>query len=254
VLLSFTYRPEQDVWAWARHTTDGLFRDVGVITSEGQDEVYVLVERTIGGSQVFYVEQLAPYQPEPTAEDAINFDSCLIYNGTATDTFAGLDHLEGKEVYVLGDGDVIGPYTVSGGSVSIGRNVSKATIGLPYNGIVQTLQPETGDLQLQGKRQKALGFSVRLRNSRDIRYDIAGKQFDDGTPDKRDPYVIKFRTDEGYDEGTRVFSGVKVLRLDDSWGLGTGVRITKQPGTPCTILSIGIEFAAYGQNATSAKA
>jgi len=73
-LCSFTYEPEEEVLGWARHITgsqassilDGTaspsakFESVAVIKGEREDEVWVIVQRTINGSTVRYVEKLMP--------------------------------------------------------------------------------------------------------------------------------------------------------------------------------------------------
>ena len=62
-LLSMTYDRSQNVVGWARHTTgaSGTFESVAVRQSEGEDDqIWVVVQRTINGSQVRYVERLKP--------------------------------------------------------------------------------------------------------------------------------------------------------------------------------------------------
>lgn len=67
--------------------------------------------------------------------------------------FSGLEHLEGKEVSVVGDGGYIGDYTVNNGTIDISNaNVNKvgsAIIGLKYKGILKS--PNSG-LMLQGNQ------------------------------------------------------------------------------------------------------
>ncbi|CAB5082936.1 hypothetical protein IST4116A_01203 [Burkholderia cenocepacia] len=59
VLLSFTYIKEQDVYAWARHDTNGLFKSVCSISEGNENAVYFVVERMINGQLVQYVERMA---------------------------------------------------------------------------------------------------------------------------------------------------------------------------------------------------
>ena len=62
VLLGLTYVKEQDLWGWHRHDTgaEGSFEDVCVVPAAGEDAVYVLVRRVIGGNFVRYIERLEP--------------------------------------------------------------------------------------------------------------------------------------------------------------------------------------------------
>lgn len=59
IVLSFTYLKEQDVYAWTRHDTQGRFRSVTSITENGEDAVYFIVERYIGGAWHYYAERMA---------------------------------------------------------------------------------------------------------------------------------------------------------------------------------------------------
>jgi hypothetical protein len=56
VLLSFTYIKDQQLWAWAEHETDGKVESVAVVPGDLQDYVYLVVNRTINGSTVRYIE------------------------------------------------------------------------------------------------------------------------------------------------------------------------------------------------------
>ncbi|NIF51406.1 hypothetical protein [Burkholderia sp. Ax-1724] len=58
-LLSFTYIKEQDVYAWCRHDTNGLFKSVCSISEGNENAVYFVVERMVKGQIVQYVERMA---------------------------------------------------------------------------------------------------------------------------------------------------------------------------------------------------
>lgn len=59
VLLSLTYQRETGVLAWARHVTDGAVESVACVPEGDEDAVYLVVNRTINGSTVRYIERLA---------------------------------------------------------------------------------------------------------------------------------------------------------------------------------------------------
>ena len=46
-LLCCTYLPEHDMIAWSLHETDGEVESVETITEDGEDRVYMIVNRTI---------------------------------------------------------------------------------------------------------------------------------------------------------------------------------------------------------------
>lgn len=65
ILLGFTYLKEQDVYAWTRHDTNGLFKGVCTISEPpiGQtnvyvDAVYLIVQRYVNGKWVYYSERM----------------------------------------------------------------------------------------------------------------------------------------------------------------------------------------------------
>lgn len=57
-LLSFTYLPEHQVWAWAKHTTSGRYESVAAIPGDGYDEVYFIVRRKLNGQYRRTIERL----------------------------------------------------------------------------------------------------------------------------------------------------------------------------------------------------
>lgn len=70
ILLGFTYLKEQDVYAWTRHDTQGLFISVASITEGAaafvggavtptEDAVYFVVARRINGTWNYYAERMA---------------------------------------------------------------------------------------------------------------------------------------------------------------------------------------------------
>lgn len=58
VLLSFTFLKEQDIYAWARHDTNGLFQSVCVISEPPINAAYFIVKRFIQGQWVYYSERM----------------------------------------------------------------------------------------------------------------------------------------------------------------------------------------------------
>lgn len=59
-LLVGTYKPELEppIVGWTKWTTDGLYENVAVLNTGGNDQVWVVVKRTINGSTKRYIEIL----------------------------------------------------------------------------------------------------------------------------------------------------------------------------------------------------
>lgn len=59
-LLSLTYVPEQEIYGWAQHDTQGIFESVCVVPEGDEDRVYFIVQRQeANGTVVRYVERMA---------------------------------------------------------------------------------------------------------------------------------------------------------------------------------------------------
>jgi len=56
--LCFTYVPDQNVYAWTDHSTQGRFLDVSIVRENNYDRVYFVVARDINGTCRHYLERL----------------------------------------------------------------------------------------------------------------------------------------------------------------------------------------------------
>ena len=87
VLLGLTYVREHEVWAWHRHVTDGLVKDVCVVPEGSEDAVYLIVARTINGVSQRYIERMNSRRVTSVAVDAHFVDAGITVdnrNATAT--------------------------------------------------------------------------------------------------------------------------------------------------------------------------
>jgi hypothetical protein len=128
-LLMLTYEPTQEVIGWHRHITDGEFKSITVISEDGPNQFWFVVERTIGNVTKKYIELYTP--------DTF-MDSMITYAGTATNAVSGLSHLEGKTVQITADGAVHPEQVVSGGAITLDYTAEDIKVGLKY---VSTLIP-----------------------------------------------------------------------------------------------------------------
>ena len=169
VLLGLTYLPEIDSYGWHRHDTgaSGLFEDVCVVPENNAHAVYVLVRRTIDGQSVRYIERFAPREV-PTAatlEDQIFLDASATYDGAATTAIAGLDHLEGETVYAWADAATQGPFTVSGGAITLSTAASVVQVGLRITAELETLELDVAGSSVRGKRKRVQGVTAIVESS-----------------------------------------------------------------------------------------
>ena len=170
VLLGFTYERVEDVFGWHRHTLGGTNAKVKSVASiphpDGDgDQVWMIVERTVDGSTVKYVEYFEKqWERTNDIEDAFYVDSGLTYDGAPATTISGLDHLEGETVTILADGATHPDKTVASGSITLDRSASVVQIGLGFKATLQTMRLEAGagDGTAQGKTKRLHNVTVRI--------------------------------------------------------------------------------------------
>jgi len=86
-LVTMAYKPEQNVYAWTDHSTDGFYLDVVSVTEDSQDVVYTAVERE--GN--VYIERFVPFDPE------------FEYDNYATDSFFALPAETNNDAVTVSD-------------------------------------------------------------------------------------------------------------------------------------------------------
>ncbi|HPF78934.1 MAG TPA: hypothetical protein PLF01_06530, partial [Alphaproteobacteria bacterium] len=148
------YRAEQ-VRAWTLHETQGAVKSVSVVG----DDVYMLVDRNDN------------YLIEKFNED-LNLDSVLTGEVTvATDTWSGLDHLDGLMVSVIADGVALdNPVMVTSGAITLDDPANKIEVGLPYTHIIEPLPPAMIE-GIAGKKLRLVRAVYRLQQTQAMRLD-----------------------------------------------------------------------------------
>ena len=234
VLLGLTYQREHQVWAWHRHNTIGSFESVATVSEGGRDATYTVVQRPVDGQLVRYVERFEP-RVEDDAEDVFYMDSGLSYDGNPADTFSGLDHLEGLEVIVVADGNIIRGKTVSGGQVTLDREYSKVHIGLSYTSVIETLDIDASSMveTLKAKRVSVGRVTIEMLKSRGGW--VGGRNDDGSYPDMVE---IKPRYDSDNYGAIVLKSFKEELIINSNWQQTGGLRIEQRDPMPMTITSI----------------
>lgn len=171
VVLGFSFLKEHQVQAWYRRplADGGIAESICVIPGTLEDEVYLVVKRTVNGSVVKYIERLEVRECSDL-EDAWFVDCGALFEAVvATTTVTGLGHLVGKSVSGVADGVAFSGKTVSAeGTITLATAANKVISGLPYNANLETLniefQTNTGTAQA---RKKRVGEVVlRLKDSK----------------------------------------------------------------------------------------
>lgn len=146
----------QDVIAWSRHVTDGAFESVSSIPTDSGDAVYTIVKREINGETVRYVELLV---------DDLRSDAAVTGTSEAgAKEWGGLNHLEGKTVDIVADGNVMPAQVVTDGSVTLTRTAKSVAIGLHFDTTIETLTQEvsTSEGTVQNARKRTSEVTMRF--------------------------------------------------------------------------------------------
>lgn len=238
VLLSMTYVPEHQVYAWARHDTDGLVKSICTVAEGNEDALYMVVQRVVNGATKQYVEHLDT-RMFSTLEDAYMVDCGATYDGAPNDTITGLTWLEGKTVNILADGAVHPQRVVTSGTITLDYEASKIHIGLPIVADIMTLPLAFEGAQAagQGTLKNVSKVHMRVYQSSGVQ---AGPAFD-----KLTTYPTRSIADP-YGAPPALRTGELSLAIGPSWNTDGGVCVRQLEPLPLTILSMTLEVATGG--------
>ena len=239
-LLGFTYQREQQVTAWHRHIFGGSFGSGNAVcesvevlpTDDSEYQVWVIIKRTINGVTKRYVEYLHKFDFDETDDTSFNYlDSQLAYDGSATTTISGLDHLEGETVSVLADGSTHPNKVVSSGGITLDRSSTKVKVGLPYVSLLQTMRIDAGanNGTSQSKTKRIYEITARL-------YESIGIEIG---PDLNNMERIPFRSSANLmDSGINVFTGDKEIEFRGNYETDGFIFVRQNQPLPLTVLSL----------------
>lgn len=241
VLLGLTYDLSERVSGWFRVITQGSVESVATIPSPDRNahEVWLSVRRTLGGNIVRTIERFDPYASMPlpvpwtdpvtnevfTAWEGLTLDCGFLYSGAASATLTGLSVLDNTSVMVVGDGAVLGPFTVTGGQITLPVPVATAFIGLPYTCRGATLPP---DFPQQG---------ATMQRSKKRWVELTGRVVDTGClvlNGERLPFRL---ASHPMNQGTPLFTGDrKVQPL--GWDVTGQITFVVDQPLPCTLVGL----------------
>ena len=232
-LLGLSYDPQNNTIAWHKHILGGtgVVESIASIPSGSEDQVYLSVKRTINSVETRHIVYMKPIYFGADVTDAFYVDSGLTYDGAATTTISGLDHLEGETVQILADGAAHADKVVSSGSITLDRSSSKVHIGYSYDSVVQTLRMEAGadDGISQGKIKRIHGVTVRFLDS-------VGAEVG---PDANNLDRIPFRDSSmAMDEAVPMFDGDKEIFFPSGYDNDARVFVQQTQPLPMTVLAI----------------
>lgn len=240
VLIGMTYDREQNVFGWHRHPTDGFVESVATIYGTNDDEVWMVVRRTVGGATVRYVERINP--AKWTAKADCFFVDCgkTVLLSPASTAVTGLAHLNGKTVQVLADGNVETNKVVAAGAITLDHASSTVQVGLPFETIVKPMRIDT-DPSLgnsQGVVKQVRNLVIRVLDTLGLKYGDGKGAFES----------LTFRdTDDAMDTSPALFTGDKEVQFPGEFETEGDIVVKQDQPLPMTLIAIVTKHQVTGK-------
>lgn len=238
-LLSFTYMPEHEVYAWARHSITAYFpvyegtsvyvKDIiatGAVT-DGVSEMWIqLAWITPELEQQSCLLRLAPHAESDTP-DPDNPAIDVITSALAT-AAAPVTPPAGSLYRVAGEDYEFGEWTLSDGNVSVtpaaGRSIAAVEYGMPIVAELRTLPPALPDRPISDTRKTVLDASLRVRRCGTLHVTRPGEPLSAPT--------LPAPSADALNSGT-----VRAL-AHGLWDRDGTIAVTSSDHLPCEILSL----------------
>lgn len=273
-LATLAYNRKQDIIGWAPCIMGGSFGgghavvesiavipgsdDVNqVFPSDERDEVWLIVKRTINGQTHRYIEFFEGYFEGPAREDydteadwedavkTAQADAFYVhcggtYEGAATATITGLDHLEGQAVVALAEGRVFAGLTVASGAITLPDAFTKVQVGLPYTWQFETLKMPYGTQSGSGvtKNKSISALGLALLDAGTFSAGIVTYDREEGRVVHELQEIDFLRDGLAMDEATPLFTGEVVQSLDGSTRRDTRLYLEGSAPLPFICLAL----------------
>jgi hypothetical protein len=266
-LIGMTYERQQEVVGWFKVESpgaSGVIESVATLYGGLNDEVWCVVKRTVNGSTVRYIERFNTsvvygYSSSGDVSSQLNdkeqsfyVDSGITYSGVATSTITGLSHLEGEEVQILADGDVMVPQTVSGGQVSITDGNQALTgalvhVGLGYDSTIKPMK-----IEADARIGAYMGTTLRIREILVSFYKSLGVSWATNVDDDNDgePEFTQFPfrdTSNPMDSSPPLFTGDKRIPVLARHSRDGDIIIKQTQPLPMTINKLILKLEVTGR-------
>lgn len=254
----FLFDEQEKVEAWFRvkAADDGFIENVAVLPGTLEDQVYLIVKRTVNGSTKRYLEKLSRLDQCQGISVNRLLDCHAIYEGSATTSLTGLSHLEGKTVSVWGatatdvtnsTGRDLGTYTVSSGTITVSTAITKAVVGLPYT--AQFISSKLAYAAREGtpvnqmKRVNKIGFVLDRTHYQGVRYGQYDVQAGTYTADN-----LPLIEDGAESAANKIWQyyDAQQFELNGLWDTDSRIYVEAASPLPATILGFTIEMETSG--------
>jgi hypothetical protein len=265
-VFAVTRDKSDNVNAWHKHVfsgTDVVPKSIAVLPNPNEgasDDLWLVIERTIDGDTVQYVEKigrefLTPFPNENTDMVFLDSSKDFFHASVPFTALTGLDHLEGETVRVVGDGADMGDYVVSGGNITLASSVYDCVVGYPFYSTVIPLPLEAGSAlgNAQGKFKAIQEIIIRFYDSiavtlgrvKWVRNTYTGSNLDYSIYDLEildDEVVLNFLPgDLPLNQPIPLFTGMMAKTMPNSWGRDTLFSLRTNSPFPLNIACVIVE-------------
>lgn len=242
-MIAITFKREHKVAGWHVHDTQGKFLEVCCVPGNREDDVWAIVERTVGVTKKWYLEKKSPEFKSNSVLDCVFLDSCGIYEGIAADIISVGSHLEGMEVEILADGGVVVNKTVIEGIIRLDTPASKVVYGLPY---VSDVEPTLLDLVMDngtslGRMLRVTWVDVMLYKS--LLFEYGTYEGDELRVVEELPFLFP------HDPTGRqipLFTGLKQFDFPEGYDPQTRILVRQRRPLPLTLIAMIDTVEVYG--------
>jgi hypothetical protein len=246
VLLSLTFSRAQQMWAWARHDTDGFYKNVCAVPETTEDGVYVAVQRTINSVTRTFIERMTSRVRQNNPYDDNCLDCSVVYVGPPTTTITGLSHLEGKQVWATAYNTApMGPFTVTFGSITLpeapaayftlaGTPFVVIQVGLKFTPDIETLDLAESSVRTRQKTVSSISFEVTESRGLSV-----GQDFD---------HLVDWPQRQVTDSYGAVSSASALVKVPvlGTWDMAARAALRQNSPLPVTVLGISREVDIGG--------
>lgn len=201
--------------------------------NDGEQDLYLLVERYINGATVRSIEVMeAPYRVGKQKEDMLYLDCGVTYSGSLATTISGLGFWEGENLTVYNQGD-IETHTVSSGEITLNTATTKAHMGYSYEGVLQTLPLTTSTRRDQAG---SLGVRRSLSACKVMLWESLGGLVRGVQSGTEQPFI--YPLGQTMDAPQVLFTGFQEVALSDSNQEALQIEIVQNLPLPMTVQAV----------------
>jgi hypothetical protein len=239
-LIASTYDRKEKVFGSTLVDVGGVVESILTLPGDGRSDLFMIVRRTVDGATVRYVEGLAEFwSGDTTSQEVPVYSSCsLIYDGVATNTVSGLDHIEGETVGVWADGLDFEGLVVTSGAITLPNSITatQIVVGCRMAWNVKTLRVTSWG----NKDGSGLGRKTEIGNAYIDLYEAAGVEV--GTASAVYDFQYEDAIDQDPFDPMPLRTGMYKMAVEDSWK-NTGQCIVQGDRMyPATIRAITLEI------------